>query len=92
MIMLYDIILLELDVHFNLNSFPYPFIISFKSNSTYPYLSNIYIFIIIGNWLGLVESVAFSRDGRYLATGSDDKTVNLINLEYILCNMMMKYI
>ncbi len=26
MIMLYDIILLELDVHFNPNSFPYPFI------------------------------------------------------------------
>ncbi len=81
MIMLYDIILLELDVHFNPNSFRYTFIISFKSNSTYhtyPYLSNIYIYI------GSVESVAFSRDGRYLATGSGDETVNLINLEYIL--------
>ena len=80
MIMLYDIILLELDVHFNPNSFPYPFIISFKSNSTYPYLSNIYIYI----YIDAVWSVAFSRDGRYLATGSNDKTVNLINLEYIL--------
>ncbi len=78
MIMLYDIILLELDVNFNPNSFPYPFIISFKSNSTYPYLSNIYIYI------EYVNSVAFSRDGRYLATGSVDKTVNLVNLEYIL--------
>ena len=32
-----------------------------------------------------VKSVAFSHDGKYLATGSEDKTVNLINLEYILC-------
>ncbi len=78
--MLYDIILLELFVHFNPNSFPYPFIISFKSNSTYPYLSNIYIYIYIES----VESVAFSRDGRYLATGSSDSTVNLISLEYVI--------
>ncbi len=77
MIILYDIILLELDVHFNPNSFPYPFIISFKSNS---YLINIYIYI----YIECVKSVVFSRDGRYLATGSYDKTVNLINLEYIL--------
>ena len=76
MIMLYDIILLELDVHFNPNSFPYPFIISFKSNSTYPYLFNIYIYI------DGVLCVAFSLDGRYLATGSQDHTVNLIKLEY----------
>ena len=76
MIMLYKIILLELDVHFNTNSIPYPFLISFKSNSTYPYLYNMK--------LVFVSSVAFSRDGRYLATGSHDGSVYLINLEYIL--------
>ena len=29
-------------------------------------------------------TVAFSRDGKYLATGALNKIVNLINLEYIL--------
>ncbi len=43
MSMLYYIVLLELDLHFNPTSFRFPFIISFKSYSTYPYLSNLYI-------------------------------------------------
>lgn len=30
-----------------------------------------------------VRSVAFSPDNSYIVTGSDDRTVNLINLSYI---------
>ncbi len=47
MTILYYIILLELNVHSNPNSFPYLFIISSKSYSTYPYLSHIYIYMYI---------------------------------------------
>jgi hypothetical protein len=76
----YNIKLLYLHLHLNHNSFGYPFIISFNlSKYLYAYFwLYIHIYIIVGMW-----SVAFSRDGRFLATGSLDETVNLIQLDYI---------
>ena len=45
--------------------------------------SNIYVYmyICILWFVGFVYSVAFSDDGAYLATGSGDSTVNLIDMK-----------
>ncbi len=43
---------------------------------TYIYKISLNIYCI--DW---IRSVAFSGDGKYLATGSSDKTVNLIDLQ-----------
>lgn len=71
MIILSDIILLELNVHLYPNSLGNSFNITFKLNSIYHYLSisrSNYIYIYIH--IGFISSVAFSCDGKYLATGS----------------------
>ncbi len=45
-------------------------------------LTSTHMYIYIYKYIDFVSCVAFSSDGIYLATGSGDKTLNLINLKY----------
>ncbi len=84
---LYEIKLLELYVHFNPNQFGDSF--NLKKKIKFQHIIYLYIYRNIYShtihiYIGSIWGMAFSPDGRFLATGSVDKTVNLIKLEYIL--------
>lgn len=41
---------------------------------------NVYIYILWYIYIGAVYCIAFSDDGKYMATASHDETVNLIDI------------